>query len=142
MSEVYKIEIKKVVSGLRLELSDNGHTKAYKRDFIVWSIKHGIDAISIENIEIKRGSDDIFQIAPHRNGDEWSAEIKHDAIDYSQYEYSIYWKHTNGKVYKHDPIISINPSIYPLIKPSLVIGLATLFLGLLGISLLRWRQKN
>src|SRR5256885_299491 len=105
MPDNRKIRIKKGYSDGKLKMSDRGHTWANKKDFINWMIDDHSDVTSIDIIEMKSGTD-IFKTKPHPNGNEWSAEINHDAPDNSVYEYSITWSGTWGqKVF--DPKISV-----------------------------------
>ncbi|HVG17382.1 MAG TPA: hypothetical protein VM935_20580 [Chitinophagaceae bacterium] len=98
-----------------LELSDRGHTKAKKGNAIKWKIrdrsdKHSIEVASIECIELKEGSDDIFSSSPHRDGDTWKATIDRTAAAYDASDYAIKWKDCKGNEYTHDPKISVLPS--------------------------------
>lgn len=137
MSNTRKITIKNGYSDGTLQLSDKGHTRADKKDFICWSIKKNIDVTSIEEIKKKSGPD-IFKTGPHPNGDEWSAEIDHDAPDNAVYEYRIEWNGTWGHQVC-DPKISIRPSEFNFIKLFTCITLG--LFGLLSLIFVR-RQMN
>jgi len=135
---MHEIKIKKGYSDGTLKLSPR-QTIAKNKDFISWCIKDDGEVTSIENIEMKDGSTDIFIIPPHRNGDQWSAEIKDGLPDDTEYEYSITW---NGKWggKEYDPKISVNPSTFNFIK--LLIGIILGFLGLLSLEFLRRKSSS
>lgn len=123
-----------------LKLPNNGYTRAKRLDSITWQIGNHSGVYSIEAIEEKKSSYNIFELEhPYRQGGHWKGDIKGSAPDYVEYRYNIYWKASqNGPVLKHDPIISIRPSGMQLTKIILLI-LTALF----GIFTFRnWQQKN
>lgn len=139
--ETHNIKLK--IKDGELDLSDNGFTKAYKTDFIVWHLKNnsGIDSFRIET---KSGAD-IFVIPPTKNGDLWIGAIKQDAAVDSQYVYAIKYRKTGDTTsITLDPIISIKPSTFidldiliPIIG-GIILGL----LGFWGISSFKKRFNN
>ena len=141
MSSTRTIKIKKGYPDGTLDLSDGGHTQAYKKDYIIWTIKKHQDITSIEKIEKKSGTD-IFKTPPKPNGiqpgSDWIAEIKDNASDYSEYIYSITWNGTWGRRI-YDPKISVKPSKLNFIK--LLTGITLALLGLLSLEFLR-RKMN
>ena len=100
-----------------LDLSDNGHTSALKHNTIKWQIDNHSGVYSITRIEEKTNSDNIFETPPHEQGNYWTGVISRSVHPGDEYLYSIYWKASqNGPEYKHDPKISIRPSLSPIIK--------------------------
>jgi len=108
MPRVHDIIIEKGYSNGRLVLSDRGHTPAAKSDFIVWSVKPGIEVTSIEGFQIKPGFPDIFVRPPASNGSAWTAQINPNTLDYTVCEYSIHWNGRFGRK-TFDPKISVRP---------------------------------
>lgn len=133
MSDVNEIKIKKGFADGSLDLSDRGHTRAKKKDIIVWTIKDDIEVVSIEAIEKKYGNE-IFvsQPSPCGDGSFWTAKIKSDAVIGHEWEYLIRWRHEDGSMKECDPLISIRPSTisgavqFLLLLLTIVIGFFTL----------------
>jgi hypothetical protein len=142
MSQVHKIKIKNGnYSTGELTLSDGGHTRADKTDYVNWSIQRNATnkVASIENIQIKTNNPSIFSTNPHANGEEWSAEIDYNALYNAECYYSICWKGKDGKDYIHDPKISVKPSSVhrQIIRDTLLI-----FSIILGIFTWNFWRKN
>lgn len=117
MSGILKIKIKRGYSDGRLKLRyklldlyDATNAEAERRDFVRW-INVADEVKSIEKIEPKPNSDNIFSVPPHRQDDNlWTAEISSGTPDYSKYIYSIWWKDIDGNPKQYDPKITIKPS--------------------------------
>ena len=94
-----------------LEMSDNGHTKAKKKESIKWMIDNGSNVNTIESIDLKSGTTNIFSSGPDRVNDRlWKAEIAESAAIGTECMYNIRWRDTSGNSNLFDPVISIKPS--------------------------------
>lgn len=143
MSRLHKIKIKNgdYDTG-QLTLSDGGHTRANKTDYINWSIHNnaGNRVVSIIGIEKKSNNPDIFSIDPHANGAEWSAEIDNHTTYHTECLYSISWKGKDGNNYIHDPKISVKPSFE--LHHVILKVIETVLVILLGICTLKFLRKK
>lgn len=136
------IRIMKGFSDGRLELSDNGHTRAKRADTIIWQIDRHSGVQRITRIEEKKSSDDIFEQGhPFQQGEHWTGDIKSNVAIGDEYRYSIFWEKENGggRELEHDPIISIRPSTISGPVASLLIAIAV---ALLGIFVLNYLQQK
>jgi hypothetical protein len=117
MPDVLQIKIKKAFANGRLKLKygfldllDAEDAKAKRTDFVRWENKTRV-VQTIENIEPKPHSYNIFSIDPHRQTDDlWTAEISSSAPDHAQYIYTVWWRDKEGNLQRHDPKITIKPS--------------------------------
>ncbi|WP_026896779.1 hypothetical protein [Daejeonella oryzae] len=98
----------------QLNLSDHGHTHENKGKSIKWKIEKNSNVASIENIDLKPGSPNIFSERPKNDGKKWKAKIDKNASNYAESEYFIKWMDFNGHLYTHDPKISVKPSFMAL----------------------------
>ena len=138
------IRILKGFSDGRLELSDNGHTRAKKSETIIWQIAPHSGVHSITRIEEKKSSQNIFKPGhPFRQSDHWKGDIKSDVAVGTEYRYSIFWKKDKDadEELEHDPIISIRPSTGPGPIASLLIAIAVAIIGIFVINYLQ-RKKG
>ena len=93
-----------------LVLPNRGHTPADAGDTILWQIGNRSGVRSIQSIQEKRGSTDIFSAPPRRHGSNWQGDINPAAPALARYIYSITWLADDGSgPHIHDPIISIRP---------------------------------
>ncbi|MBA2562416.1 MAG: hypothetical protein H0V14_05785 [Chitinophagaceae bacterium] len=80
-------------------------------DTVLWQYQQS-GVYSITLIKEKSSTSKIWSKSPQKRGNNWTGDISDVATDYAEYEYSIFWKASeNGPEYKHDPKISINPSV-------------------------------
>jgi hypothetical protein len=128
-----------------LELSDGGRTKAKRKETITWKIGSNSGVKSISNIYPKTPMPTpFFSKFPHRDGSSanWKAVIDHDAVYYSEYNYSISWiPNESDEIKEHDPIISIKPSDESFLMRIIKV-VTTILIVLFGISILFSDKKK
>lgn len=115
----------KPVTG-ELTLSDQGHTRAQRKETILWKLGPNCGVKTISNIYPKKSppSNNIFSELPHRAGssDNWKAVVHKKAHLYADYNYSIFWIPKNSdQIKEHDPKISVKPTTFNLFKLILIV---------------------
>ena len=99
----------------KLELGLHKHKLAHREDTILWQFNATSGVYSIEGIEPKIGSPEIWEVLPYPQGHNFKAVVSDSAPLNSPYNYTIYWKASeNGRELKHDPIITIKSSGYSI----------------------------
>jgi len=99
-------------SNCQLTLSDDGESRTHGNNVVTWKCGTGIS--EIVNITKKQGSDEAFQVLPHRtNPDDpcadWKGTTKHVGEDEEIIEdYKIVWKDTKENQCILDPRIIVN----------------------------------
>lgn len=111
--ENHTITILRAIGKNDLELSDGGTTKAYSGDTITWEIAAKSNVAEIVNIYKKRrlGNPNVFGKRPHNvpTFKKWEGVLL-DTPDSLEEHYTIKFKKVgDDRVYKHDPIIQLNP---------------------------------
>jgi len=137
----------------KLTLNPSGTVGVEKGKRVIWKIEG--DNTNVKSFFIKEKdsphSKDIFygiDQPPKRHTREGGARVKHDAIDYSEYIYTIHWIDEAGKDQEHDPIISVKPTPFdghflPTPLPKVIIGIAVGLAAVLSLQfLLKKRKKN
>lgn len=99
----------------KLKLSDNGRTRAKRKETILWKLGPNCGVKTISNIYPKKSppSDNIFSELPHRAGssDNWKAVVHKKAAYFSEYNYSIFWvPEGSDDIKEYDPKIAIKPT--------------------------------
>ena len=123
--------------GLTLEENgnpNNGHSSAGRSEEVHWRVGPDCGVKYIHAITIKTiaGSTNVFSSNPPRPQDRqnkhWKGTVNRDAEDYAVYVYSIEWVKDDGSIdiEVFDPIISIKPSGFSIIKLVAVVVAAVL----------------
>lgn len=136
------IKIKKgYTSNGNLDLSDHGHTTAGPGDTILWQIKSGSGVDSIQSIDVKGGSANIWSSAPHPQGSNWTGNIMSSVPAVMEYNYKVTWL-KNGNAYVCDPKIAVRPSTTFNTVINLIFILFASLMSVLTFSFVRNYKKH